>query len=89
MEEARQHSAVNDFDLFNVVWLTLVGLMALTFLVWSVYELRRGEARWGWMGVMVSRKDEPFYYWLSVGGRFAGFLVGCFIFWFGLDMGQP
>jgi hypothetical protein len=74
------------FDIFPYVWLGGVALLAVTFLVWSIYELRRGEARWGWVGTKVSREEEPFYFWMLVLGRFAGFVMGCFMFWLGLDM---
>ncbi len=74
------------FDIFPYLWLGIVGVFSAVNLIWSIYEFRRGEARWGWSGARYLRSEEPFYYWLSVGGRFFGFLVGCAMFWMGLDM---
>lgn len=74
------------FDIFPYFWLTLVAGIGAVNLVWAYYEFRRGEARWGWMGARYSRNEEPFYYWLAVGGHFVAFVVACFMFWMGLDM---
>lgn len=73
-------------DIFPYFWLTLVAGFGVTNLVWAYYEFRRGVARWGWAGARYSRAEEPFYYWMAVGGRFFGFVVACFMFWFGLGM---
>lgn len=73
-------------DAFAIFWLAIVATAAAVSLVWGIYELRRGEARWGWSGARYTREEEPFYYWVTVLGRFGGFVVACFMFWFGLDM---
>jgi hypothetical protein len=73
-------------DAFPYFWLTMVAVFGLVSLVWGIYELRRGEARWGWTGARYTRVEEPFYFWMAVLGRLAGFVVACFMFWFGLDM---
>lgn len=74
------------FDIFPYVWLGFVAVFGVIQLIWALYEYRRGEARWGWMGSNYVRSEEPFYYWLAVGGRFVAFVMACFMFWFGLDM---
>ena len=74
------------FDFFPYVWLGVVAFMGLTLLAWTVYEFRRGVAQWGWIGAKFARDDEPFYFWMLLIGRFAGFLLACFMFWAGLDM---
>jgi hypothetical protein len=79
-------SANEHFDLFPYMWLGFVATFSIVNLVWAFYEYRRGVARWGWSGARYERSEEPFYYWLSVGGRFLGFIFGCGMFWMGLDM---
>jgi len=74
------------FDAFTYFWLGAVSVFGALSLVWGIYELRRGEARWGWTGARYTREEEPFYYWMAVLSRFGGFVVACFMFWFGLDM---
>lgn len=72
---------------FAIFWLSAVSIMGLASLMTGIYELRRGSARSGWMmGAKYEREEEPFYFWMSVLGRFAVFFVACFMFWFGLDM---
>lgn len=74
------------FDLFPYFWLGGVATFSVVYLVLGIYEFRRGVARWGWYGARYERSEEPFYYWLAVGGRFFGFFFGCGMFWMGLDM---
>jgi hypothetical protein len=74
------------FEIFPYVWLGIVSMFGIVSLIWGFYELRRGSARWGWMGVKYAREDEPFYYWMAVLARFAGFLGACLMFYMGLDM---
>jgi hypothetical protein len=74
------------FDAFTYFWLGGVAVFGVVSLVWGVYELKRGEARWGWTGARYAREEEPFYYWMAVLARFGGFVVACFMFWFGLGM---
>jgi hypothetical protein len=74
------------FDAFGIFWLGGVSVFGIASLVWGIYELRRGQARWGWMGAKYTREEEPFYYWMAVLSRFGGFVVACFMFWFGLGM---
>lgn len=73
-------------DLFPYFWLFMVAFIGAVNLVWARYEYKRGEARWGWAGAKYSRAEEPFYFWMLVGGRFFGFVVACFMFYFGLEM---
>ncbi len=74
------------FDAFTIFWLTGVAGIGLAHLVWGVYELKRGEARWGWMGAQYTRAEEPFYYWMAVIGHFGTVFAACFMFWFGLGV---
>jgi len=76
---------MKQFDAFMIFWLGIVGFFAVVSLVWGLYELRRGEARWGFTGAKYTRAEEPFYYWMAVLMRFAGFIFGCFMFWFGMQ----
>ena len=73
-------------DIFPYVWLGFVAIFGIASLIWAIYELRRGSARWGWTGARYTREEEPFYYWMAVLARFAGFVVACFMFYMGLDM---
>ena len=81
-----QQALQTRFDAFAYFWLSGVAIFGIVSLIWAIYEFNRGEARWGWTGARYRREDEPFYYWMAVLGRLAGFVVACFMFWFGLDM---
>lgn len=63
-----------------------MSVFGLVSLVWGIYELRRGTARWGWSGAQYSREEEPFYFWMATLSRLGGFVVACFMFWFGLGI---
>jgi len=74
------------YEIFPYVWLGGVATIGLGSLIWCIYELRRGSARWGWLGVRYTREEEPFHYWMALLGRFAVFVMTCFMFYMGLDM---
>ena len=71
---------------FMIFWLGGVSVFGLVSLAFGIREFRSGYARWGWQGGKIERAQEPFYYWMIVGGRFAGVAVACFMFWFGSGM---
>ena len=71
-------------DAFAVFWLTGVAAMGVASLAFGIREFKSGYARWGLSGEKIARSDEPFYYWMIVGGRFFGVIVAGFMFWFGL-----
>lgn len=77
------------FRVFPYVWLTIVATIGAVSLAKGIYELNKGEARsrmFGGYSDSVSKDDQPFYYWLIIGGDFAGVLVTAFMFWMGRDM---
>ena len=80
----------SNFGVFPYLWLTIVAVMGAVSLAKGIYELDKGEARTRfWSGDFSSpmtRDGEPFYYWLIIGGDFAGVVVTGFMFWMGLDM---
>jgi hypothetical protein len=73
-------------DLFPYVWLGLVALIGVVSPVWAINDLRQGSARLGWHSGRVSRDEEPFEFWLAVGGKFLALPMSIFMFSMGLEM---
>ncbi len=78
---------MNNFDIFPYFWLSGVLIFGVVSSAWAINDLKVGSARMGqWSKSRVSRVEEPFEFWLAVGGKFIGSIVACFMFYFGLDM---
>jgi hypothetical protein len=72
-------------DLFTYFWLSLVTIIGAVSIGWGVNDLRAGSARMSWGG-RVQRSEEPFEFWVAVGGKFLGAVIAGFMFVFGLEM---
>jgi hypothetical protein len=77
------------FFAFQYFWLGGVALIGIVNIAWAINDLRTGSARlnlWRGGGRAV-RYEEPFEFWLAVGGKLlTGLVVAPFMFWFGLGM---
>lgn len=74
---------MNEFDAFGIVWCSLVGLAIVVNVAWAFNDLKRGSARNHWFGARVERAEEPFEFWMAVGGKLIVLPIGAFMLWFG------
>jgi hypothetical protein len=79
---------VNSYDVFGYFWLSGVAFMGLFQLAWAINDWRSGIARLGFVGGRYERSEEPFNFWMTMIMHFAGVILACFMFWFGLDMSR-
>ena len=78
---------MDEFHAFGYFWLGMVTLIIGVNVAWALNDLKVGSARMGWMSARVRRDEEPFEFWLAVGGKLVGaLLVGPFFIWHGLQM---
>jgi hypothetical protein len=77
---------VEGFDFFSYFWLAGVVFIGGYNLAWGVREIRTGVARMGRWGTEFARAEQPFEYWMTIIGRFAGVVVAVVMFFFGLQM---
>ena len=74
---------MNEFDAFGIVWCTGVALAIIVNTAWAINDLKKRSARNHFFGQRVERAEEPFEFWMAVGGKLIVIPIGIFMLWFG------
>lgn len=72
-------------SVFLIVWCAMVALIAAVSVAWAINDLKKGSARFGVFGQRVERAEEPFEFWLAVGGKLLAAPIAVFMLWFALS----